>query len=506
MSGGKEMKQRLLQKIFIISLTLCLTVECCACFSVQQVSAAAEESVKPAKPEISAKVTKAGNGVKISVSKTADAEGYQIYMKAPGAKSYKRIKSIAKDGTVNRSYTKKNLDDGTYYFKVRAYRAADGKKIYGAYSKAVPVEIRTGGNGIDLTEVIAGLPETIEFVNPRGVFGEASIRGEAKGQPCYYDFRLRQGEELPEGTVYRLLSIDHACTKLEESSCARVDGKAISVAPLSEGTLCVMLFAYANEADADMYVNPIARSERLDIAIGDGDEVKIYADITFKDGYAYLGGYPQVKVTDSSLISALKNSPGSDDVAGYNYKGKWYIYCNGSWYEERPIEWVILEGSATSDTVTLMSNKILLECGYSDYNGYKNGGNWKDSFVRSHLNVYNNRFNSIWTFSFMGIAFSGDTQRVLMEQSYKGCEDRILLPSKAQLSKLTAKQRIRKASELAKKADSQGYWCIDSDGKGSIALVKPNGEFTTHAAYRQDGEGYVPVIKVNLKKCNVHTE
>lgn len=497
------MKRALIRLLVVLVLSIGIVAESCAYLPVQNVSAAEGETVKPAKPKITAKVTKAGNGVKITISKTSDADGYCIYMKAPGAKKYKKIKSVTKDGTAKRSYTKKKLEDGIYYFKVKAYRVVDGTKVFGSYSKVESVEIGAGSNW---EEIIATTPEIIEFVNPMGFFGSASIQGDAKGQPCYYDFRQKKGEELPKGAVYRLLSIDHAGTKLEQSSCATVDERAISVAPLTKGTLSVMLFAYANEADADKHENPIARSGRLDITIGDQEDDKIYADITFKKGYAYFGSYPQVKVTDSSIISALKNIPDADGVDGGEYNGKRYICCNNSWYEERPIEWVILEGSADSDSVTLMSNKILLECGYSDWSGYEAGGNWKDSFVRYHLNGYNGSFKSIWTFAFARIAFPGDVARVLMDQSYDGCEDKILLPSKEQLSKLTASQRVRKASDLAKKADSHGYWCIDSDGKGNITLVKPDGTFTTHKAYQQDGEGYVSVIKVDLKKCNVYTK
>lgn len=376
------MKNISLKTVLSILLAVCLVLEISMISPTRHVSAA-EDSTGPGIPEISAKIQKSGNAVKITIAKTTDAEGYQVYMRTPDSESFKKIKTIKKDGTKKRTYTKKNLGGGTYTFKVRAYRTVDGTKVYSAYSRDIPMEINFPGSG--------------------------------------------------------------------------------------------------------------------------DDDDRIYADITFKNGYAYFGTYPQVKVTDSSLISALKATPDSDNVGGCEYKGKWYLYVNGNYYEERPIEWIILKGSATSDSVTLMSNKILLECGYSDWSGYESGGKWADSFVRYHLNGYNGSFKNIWNYEFYRIAFAGDTQRVLMDQSYDGSKDKVLLPTKDQLSKLTAAQRVRKASELAQKADKQGYWCIDSNGKGDITLVKPDGTFTTHAAYRQDGEGYVPVIKVNLKKCNVNT-
>ncbi len=103
---------------------------------------------KPAKPKITAKVAKNGTDVKITISKTTGADGFRIYMVAPKQSKYSKLKTITKDGTAKRSYTKKNLADGTYSFKVRAYKKSGNTTVWGKYSKVVSVTITSGSKGV----------------------------------------------------------------------------------------------------------------------------------------------------------------------------------------------------------------------------------------------------------------------------------------------------------------------------------------------------------------------
>ncbi|MCI8307833.1 MAG: hypothetical protein HFH14_07270 [Lachnospiraceae bacterium] len=74
-------------------------------------------------------------------SKVTGATGYRVYMKKSGSSKFSKIKQITKGSTV--SYTKTKLTKGkTYYFKVRAFRTVNGKKIYGAYSKIKTVIVK----------------------------------------------------------------------------------------------------------------------------------------------------------------------------------------------------------------------------------------------------------------------------------------------------------------------------------------------------------------------------
>jgi hypothetical protein len=114
-------------------------------FTANEVSVNA--AAKPAKPKITAKVAKNGTDVKITISKTTGADGFRIYMVAPKQDKYSKIKTITKDGTAKRSYTKKNLTDGKYSFKARAYKKSGNTTVWGKYSKVVSVTITSGSKG-----------------------------------------------------------------------------------------------------------------------------------------------------------------------------------------------------------------------------------------------------------------------------------------------------------------------------------------------------------------------
>lgn len=73
------------------------------------------------------------NSNKITWSKLSNADGYEIYRATSKTGTYKSVKSITNGSTV--SYTDKSLTTGsTYYYKVRAYRTVDKKKVYSSYS------------------------------------------------------------------------------------------------------------------------------------------------------------------------------------------------------------------------------------------------------------------------------------------------------------------------------------------------------------------------------------
>lgn len=70
------------------------------------------------------------NSVRIAWSKVSDATGYEIYRATSKNGKYKRVKT-----TTSNEYKNSKLTAGkTYYYKVRAYKIVNGKKIYGEYS------------------------------------------------------------------------------------------------------------------------------------------------------------------------------------------------------------------------------------------------------------------------------------------------------------------------------------------------------------------------------------
>lgn len=112
----------------------------------QQAIAQAEEARKvalytPAVPTLkSVKSTKTRTAV-ITWKKNKKATGYEIYMSTKKASGYKKITTVKSWKKV--TYTKKKLKKNKkYYFKVRAYKTAEGKKYYSAYSKVKAVKVK----------------------------------------------------------------------------------------------------------------------------------------------------------------------------------------------------------------------------------------------------------------------------------------------------------------------------------------------------------------------------
>lgn len=88
----------------------------------------------------SVKSSKAGYA-KLKWKKVSGANGYEIYYSAEKNGTYKKLKTITKAKT--NTYTKKKLASGkTYYFKLRAYKTVDGKKVYGKYSVVKSVKVK----------------------------------------------------------------------------------------------------------------------------------------------------------------------------------------------------------------------------------------------------------------------------------------------------------------------------------------------------------------------------
>ena len=77
---------------------------------------------------------------KLAWKKVPGADGYEISMRT-GKGSYKAVKVIAKGKTT--SYTKAGLKKGkSYTFRIRAYKKAGSKKIYGSYSSGKTLKLR----------------------------------------------------------------------------------------------------------------------------------------------------------------------------------------------------------------------------------------------------------------------------------------------------------------------------------------------------------------------------
>jgi fibronectin type 3 domain-containing protein len=89
---------------------------------------------------VSAKNVKA-KSAKITWNKVTGADGYVIYKSSTNKSgSFKVLKTIKSGKTV--TYTNTNMKKGeTYYYKVKAYRVVDGKRVYGVASPSKSVKI-----------------------------------------------------------------------------------------------------------------------------------------------------------------------------------------------------------------------------------------------------------------------------------------------------------------------------------------------------------------------------
>lgn len=71
------------------------------------------------------------------------ATGYTIYRYNAKSKTYKALISIKQTSVKDRSIVNYGLTKGkTYYYKVRAYKTVDGKRIYGPWSKTISYKVR----------------------------------------------------------------------------------------------------------------------------------------------------------------------------------------------------------------------------------------------------------------------------------------------------------------------------------------------------------------------------
>ena len=94
----------------------------------------------PAKTTLKAKASDAKN-VKLTWSKVKGVSGYEIYRSNSKDGKYSKVKTISKGSTT--SYKNGKLKKSTtYYYKIRAYRKVNGKKVYGSYSSVVSVKTK----------------------------------------------------------------------------------------------------------------------------------------------------------------------------------------------------------------------------------------------------------------------------------------------------------------------------------------------------------------------------
>ncbi len=87
------------------------------------------------------KVKAGSRQAKISWAKIKGVTGYEVYRSTKKSRGYKKVTTIKKANTT--SYTNKKLSKNKkYYFKVRAYKTVNGKKLYSSYSSPKQVKVK----------------------------------------------------------------------------------------------------------------------------------------------------------------------------------------------------------------------------------------------------------------------------------------------------------------------------------------------------------------------------
>ncbi len=178
----------------------------------------------PDTPEITINETSDNAGIELTVEKTEHADGYHIYMKAPGKEDFEEVLTITEDGTERRRYVFRNLEAGEYTLKATAYRVINDKETVSEESNVPSVNLE-GFAGVDYAE--KEYPKISELAD-KGVLGfdpvysKDTIKlGTWKAEPFYNDNKEEYAEK--EKTEIEWVVLDYS----EDKKSALVISKNI---------------------------------------------------------------------------------------------------------------------------------------------------------------------------------------------------------------------------------------------------------------------------------------
>lgn len=90
--------------------------------------------MKPGKPVITSAKPKSGRRVRLTWKKVGGVHGYAIYRSSKKSYGFELVARVGKGIT---QYTDKTSKNGTYYYRIRAYRNVNGKRLNGPVSATV---------------------------------------------------------------------------------------------------------------------------------------------------------------------------------------------------------------------------------------------------------------------------------------------------------------------------------------------------------------------------------
>lgn len=132
--GEKNMKRKKILKISILACLLCIVVSYITMPLANQGVWKAHAATSLSKTNLTIKQRTATTAT-LSMSKVSGAQGYSIYRTTSKAGKYAHIANVA--STTYKDTGRKS--SSSYYYKVRAYKTVNGKKIYSSYSNVAYV-------------------------------------------------------------------------------------------------------------------------------------------------------------------------------------------------------------------------------------------------------------------------------------------------------------------------------------------------------------------------------
>ena len=108
----------------------------------------------PGRPKISCEAVANGSAVVITIEKNKKTDGYDIYVKKPGEKTYSRAADLYKTGKKVRKCVIRTPEDGEYAFKVRAYFFGKDTRLDSKFSRVKKLKVE--GEKKELSDVTTG--------------------------------------------------------------------------------------------------------------------------------------------------------------------------------------------------------------------------------------------------------------------------------------------------------------------------------------------------------------
>ena len=494
----------MIKKILVILMTLATLLAASGNLPAQ-----AAGNIKPDVPEFKLRVSEDESTFTFTISKTVNADGYRIYAKEPGSTKYRTVATIKKSGKKVRTYTYSPFNPGKYTFRIKAYHKNDTSKTWSNVSATKKVTVKS--------DIFSRVPVGIRFAEGIRTTFKSDMNEPGGSDKHKYKLEYEVDEGLEDAEI-RLYLVNPDGTRANDRTPFTYEDSQASIGFFEIGECYAVLYAFKKSADVG-FRNPLARSEKLKLRAVDenGNSVIKYADITFKDGYAYFGTAPTELVTDKTLKSKILAT--TPDHGVYTYNGDRYTYDDHDDFgpfRYVPAEWRILE--KTDDYVLLMNNEIICGGGYDGWREAKTT-TWATSSLYYMLNRPNDYTKEERTF-FPLLQYD---ERTLLDMDICGVKTKVGIPTVEMLtnkaygfstSTAADKNRIVAPSKnydvvTNHKATRHGitlfgiYW-VANEKAGETICVDQNGKILRGEFECNVYEiGVVNVIKVDLTHCNV---